>query len=1642
MSFLTFVRVDNAGGMDGYGSISAVGVHTVFAKSHDRSGGVANLTVQNGILTTGFGGFSTFTGATTSTGTSSAPYTLGSWVHLAYVIETNSVKTYINGNLVATTTGTVDFATLNSQDLWLGKYSDYWYPLNGALDDFRVYTRALSAAEVLSISQSSGTAASPISAITPDSARLDVLQQFTITGTGLTAGMGFTVENCEPSNQEVPGTGSATSRTFQCTPRLPGPKNVTVKTAPGGTVLFTSAAPASAAAVPITVDHPARLGDPAARGIPAVDAVSLWNGNVHLSATDLSVPGKGVSFALTRSYNSYDSGDTTQPTYEARHGSVSNAAPWRFNWDIQTSYVAGTGNSQLSVQREDGSGESYFKDTDGIWYPTDQGNFNTFKGDTPIAGQSTLLTREGIKYIFQNPDLGGKLIGIFDHDGNGLTVARDGSNRVSTVTDASGRVYTFSYDASSRLVRVTDFSGRQVNYTWETSTSPVGTYLKTVTDVRGGVTTYNYTNQNPASITAPNKPTLQRLLTSVQDARLNTARTFSYTGNAYGNWGAASVTDAMGATWGFGYCAKQPDGSCTTVPNTAQGFETTMTPPLGAATVTRFDTGGRPTANQHVGNNSTLTRTTPLTVAGGLTPRTYNQASLPTKKESALGVAGGYFTALEYTADKQGDLWKRTDALGATTARTWLTGAGATAAALVAKNLRRVETLTTATPGATHTFTHNNSGKVLTYTPPGLPATTLSYDPANGQLTSVRDARNNTSSRTYDAHGNLKTVTDPEGTVAYNYDSLGRVLTTTDKRGAVTTQTWDSDGNLLTVKDALNPIPVSYVYDANGNRTQMTDARGNITHYSYDKNNRLATVSRVLGAQTLTTTSIYDALGRVTSIINANNHANSTTFDASGNVLTRVNALADTTQYTYDADNRVISTTDPVGRVTTTSYDRVGRILSTTTGFGTAAAATTSYAYDGDGRMISRTDPRGKLTQYGYDLAGRMTSVTDANNAITRSTFDANGNALTISDPAGKTTSYTYDALNRPLTRTDSNGQQWVTTYDLNGNVKTVTVPGNKTTTYTYDLLNRVSRIDYPDASFVSYTYDPNGNRLTMVDSTGTTSYTYDALNRLSSKTDPQGKTVAYNYDGVGNVATLGYPGGQSVSYSYDAGERLVSLTDWLNKTTVYTLNRAGQVTTALLGNGTRAEMAYDGAGRLGSLVNKKPDNSVISSHQLTLDANGNITNAAVTLPLQPALVSATRYLNYDNANRLAMSNFSSVSGDSAGRITSLGDDTFSYNDRDQITTIAGSQSASYAYNGDGHRVQRTINGVTTRSVFDANRGLPEVLAETDNAGNVQQRYVYGYGLVEQVDSTNAAHYYHFDPTGSTLALTNGAGAVTDSYAYTPYGETTSSGSTVNPFRYVGKLGVMDDGNGLQYMRARYYRPEVARFMSLDALAGAVNNPQSLNRYAYVLGNPVMGADPSGFEREGYSMYSGYTMTDKGPTGPVVNQSPNGIPWSPKMGTYNGHLYDYSSEIKLATDLISLKVVWKAGKYVISEIAGEALNHGLNAHQVLDECKGGKSACFEVVVSKAGDYGGGAIGTAICVSTGVGTAIVAWCAYTGGKVGEIVGKKVAFVIEAIPDEIRRLKQGVTEQAQTYNNWNSWFVTDPVGSVNTLLNQFK
>ena len=152
------------------------------------------------------------------------------------------------------------------------------------------------------------------------------------------------------------------------------------------------------------------------------------------------------------------------------------------------------------------------------------------------------------------------------------------------------------------------------------------------------------------------------------------------------------------------------------------------------------------------------------------------------------------------------------------------------------------------------------------------------------------------------------------------------------------------------------------------------------------------------------------------------------------------------------------------------------------------------------------------------------------------------------------------------------------------------------------------------------------------------------------------------------------------------------------------------------------------------------------------------------------------------------------------------------------------------------------------------------------------EKYVYGNGLISSektegtVENSNTADaktdstktetagtltVYHCDLRGSVRAVTDQTGTVTDRYSYSLYGERThDTGDGDHIFGYCGRDGVITERDGLLYMRARYYSPELRRFISADSVIGNLSSTPSLNRYAYANGNPVTQIDPFGLSAE------------------------------------------------------------------------------------------------------------------------------------------------------------------------------------------------
>nr|WP_277871505.1 RHS repeat-associated core domain-containing protein [Paraliobacillus zengyii] len=189
-------------------------------------------------------------------------------------------------------------------------------------------------------------------------------------------------------------------------------------------------------------------------------------------------------------------------------------------------------------------------------------------------------------------------------------------------------------------------------------------------------------------------------------------------------------------------------------------------------------------------------------------------------------------------------------------------------------------------------------------------------------------------------------------------------------------------------------------------------------------------------------------------------------------------------------------------------------------------------------------------------------------------------------------------------------------------------------------------------------------------------------------------------------------------------------------------------------------------------------------------------------------------------------------------------DTSFSYDSGNRLVQLG---STNYEYDADDHRISETTDGVTTEYVYDdESNDLSQLLVKTDSDGN-SDFYVYGLNLIGEETTDGTYNIYHFDYRGSTTAITDQQGGITDTFEYDSYGKLLNhNGSSQTAFLYNGRDGVISDKTGLYYMRARYYSPELMRFINADTVKGEITNSITLNRYAYANGNPVLNVDPEG----------------------------------------------------------------------------------------------------------------------------------------------------------------------------------------------------
>lgn len=752
------------------------------------------------------------------------------------------------------------------------------------------------------------------------------------------------------------------------------------------------------------------------------------------------------------------------------------------------------------------------------------------------------------------------------------------------------------------------------------------------------------------------------------------------------------------------------------------------------------------------------------------------------------------------------------------------------------------------------------------------PNRTISYGyNTDGYLSSVTDARGNTTQYAYTTDGLLNTITYPEGnTVTVVYDLLQRATSYTN--GSITL-TFDYNASTgTTVKNSTTTL-VNFVHDpqlrANtityggnaadyvqpsyltGNQLNLQqnvrDRNGNTSYFTYDANGNLLTAKNPLNE---IVTNTYDVWNNLTSLKDPRNNTTTFTYDATGKYLQSVQKpMGGTTQYTYKTNGLVDTGIDPTSHSVTYSYDTNGNVTKINDN---ALGTSTDFTNDGAGRRLTQTDqqrPTPQLSTWEYDNNDNVTSVKVASSPAAIFRYDKNNRLYNVVDQRGKTTVYTYNTINLLESMKSPDLKTWQYGYDSVGKLSTVSLPDGGSVSYTYDANKRLQYVRHNGTEKLYYTYDNNCNVLSLrADNSLTTSFVYNAANRITSITDPFNNVIGYGYDPAGNRTSITYPGSKVVNYTFDADNRLATVKDWLGAaTTTYNYNTAGILQSISNANGTTTGFGYDPANRLTSLANKKANSSVIAEYGLVLDKMGNPFSITRNEPLAapPPTASDIAY-GYDDANQIQNAGNISYTHDGLGNLNGASNGrsfAFDYANRLTSATI-GADSFSFVYDAFGNRISRTKNGTQTKYLLDLNAGMSNVLAETDASGAVQNYYVHGLGLLSRITPTGQRYSYHYDTIGNTVAVTDNSGTVTESYTYDEFGAVlASSGVSANPFRYVGRYGVMDEGNGLLQMRARYYDTDTGRFLSRDPLGFGGGD---LNMYMYAGGNSVVKIDPSG----------------------------------------------------------------------------------------------------------------------------------------------------------------------------------------------------
>jgi RHS repeat-associated protein len=1006
-------------------------------------------------------------------------------------------------------------------------------------------------------------------------------------------------------------------------------------------------------------------------------------------------------------------------------------------------------------------------------------------------------------------------------------------DKVATATDAVGGVTTYSYDGYGNKISETDPNGITTSYAYDPNGhqlsttvqgytgSPPGsqtaanlvtdsrTYdpsgrLANETDAMGYATSFTYTD-NGLPVTETRTSTVSGNSGSyvlqnntynaagqlTQQVTGNGSLTTAYSVDAAGRV-ASQTVDPSGVNRTTSYTFDPSDRVLTrTVASSAGSDSTARTYDAqgnATSTTTYGASAGRPVADwplnaeggtvaADVSGNGNTGTTSNVTWSGGAATFGTADTSQVTTSAPVLNTAGSFTVSAWANLSATGNwgtLFAQGIGTGGTTGGVWLGYDPST----------QCWSLETSNAAATTYYSASSAANTVTT---GAWAFVVgSYDASTGNLSLFVNgslAAQTAWPSPFSSTG-ASSVGEAQG-IDHFHGQIGNVQAYSRTLSVTEIATLYAAGRTSTAVAGTGQVTTTATYDTRGLPASSTDGNGNTATYAYDEAGQLTQT-----VEPAVSTTVYSASSGAP--VTATAHpVTSIGYNTFGEKAEEQNPNGNVTSYAYDADGQLASQTDP-------SYIPPGSL--------TVITPVTSFQYDGTGQKVKETDPMGNVTTYGYDQLGDQTSVKTPDANTTTYAYDTNGDLLSTTKPTGAVTTATYDYMQRQLTSTQVErypSAQSLTSsnsYDSSGNLASDTSPAGvvtsyghnaageqtsvtdevgNTTSYGYDQEGRRVKTTNPDGTYSTVGYDSHGNMTGTADynASGTqlrsTSATYDGNGAMLSATDALGYTKRYSYDATGVLTSETQPVTSSsavaVSYAYDPAGQQTAYTDPNGHATYATYNTLGlpeSVIEPAAGSYTSAANStstsvYNARGEL--VTQNLPGGVQVTN---AFNAMGDLTGQSGS---GATAATATRSFGYDANGRLTSAATAAAGTSGSAGYQPATSEAFTYNDRGQVLTAAGSAgSSSSGYNGDGQLSSRTDASGTSSYTYDKAGRLS---TQADAASGTTA--TYSYNTMDQVSSVsygsgNDIQSFGYDALHrlTTDAVTTSAGAAVASVGY------------------------------------------------------------------------------------------------------------------------------------------------------------------------------------------------------------------------------------------------------------------------------------